>query len=152
MNKKITYACAIIGGAAIGFTTCGVIVAKKILQSERMREALVKVVVDKLDVVWKNPSMISYRSYYDSYKPRPYQVENIVFETRAEAEKVLDSMDELMKKYNIVTVADYYDLCDIQHDDHLDKHNGWIDISGVEVLRISEGYKLTLPAPKVITD
>ena len=67
-------------------------------------------------------SKVSYRSYYDrtsdrddyiSSRRRGFEYEDIILETRGEAEEVLMRMDELIDTYGIVSVGDLYDLVGI---------------------------------------
>ena len=61
-----------------------------------------------------------------------------------EAEKVLQSMDDLIDTYGIVSVADYYDLVDVTSQ-YTDNHYGWTDIRNARVVRVSDGYMIKLP-------
>ena len=63
-------------------------------------------------------SYVSYRSYSDNTSRNSrrsvrasYDFDDVVFDTRGEADEVLSSMDELMDRYGVVSVADMYDLC-----------------------------------------
>lgn len=63
-------------------------------------------------------SYVSYRSYSDNTSRNSrrlvrasYDFDDVVFDTRGEADEVLSSMDELMDTYGVVSVADMYDLC-----------------------------------------
>lgn len=56
-------------GFTVGFISCGVFVAKKILESERMAQALKQAIADKIAyLLWggfqhKRPSHVDYASY-----------------------------------------------------------------------------------------
>ena len=69
-----------------------------------------------------NASVVSYRNYYDSRREERYSssrtrtgysYDDVVLETRGEAEDVLSRMDELIDTYGVVSVADLYDLVGI---------------------------------------
>lgn len=97
-------------------------------------------------------STVSYRSYYDDRdrgtKTRVlstgYNYDDIILSSRAEAEKVLTSMDDLIDKYGLISVADYYDLVDVSSQ-YTDNHYGWDDIRSARVVRVSNGYMIKLP-------
>lgn len=98
-------------------------------------------------------SKISYTSYYDddrrsSRSGRRYDssfdYDDIIFDTRGDAEVVLDSMFEVLDRYKVVTIADYYDLCG-ERCPHTANRYGWTDLSNASVVRIRDGYTIRLP-------
>ena len=98
-------------------------------------------------------SRVSYRDYYDSgSKPiadnktrTGYSYCDIEIEDRAEAEEVLQRMDETIETYGVVTVADLYDLVGYTCE-HTDNNYGWTNLRNAKVVRlIGGGYKLDLP-------
>ena len=103
-----------------------------------------------------NASHVSYRSYYDNrdrdrrYDPETrsrrssYSYDDIIIDTRAEAEEVLERMDELLDTYNVVSVADLYDLVGISCS-YTDNKYGWTNLRNAEVIRVRDGYFLKLP-------
>lgn len=99
-----------------------------------------------------NSSRISYRDYYkDDRRPRDrgvsrssYDYDDIILETRGEAEDVLSRMDEIMDTYGIVSVADFYDLVGITGS-FTDNKYGWTNIRSANVLRTRDGYMIKLP-------
>lgn len=103
-----------------------------------------------------NANHVSYRSYYDNrdrdrrYDPETrsrrssYSYDDIIIDTRAEAEEVLERMDELLDTYNVVSVADLYDLVGISCS-YTDNKYGWTNLRNAEVIRVRDGYFLKLP-------
>ena len=103
-------------------------------------------------------SKVSYRSYYERPKERysttrssgkRYHYDDVVIETRGEAEEVLSRMDDLIATYNVVAVADFYDLVGITCD-YTDNYYGWTDIRSASIQRTREGYIIRLPKPMPI--
>lgn len=84
------------------------------------------------------------RSYSGSRSSSGYSYDDIVLETRGEAEAVLSRMDEIMEEYEIVRVADLYDLVGITGD-YTDNKYGWTNIRNAEVVRVRDGYKIKMP-------
>ena len=84
------------------------------------------------------------RSYSSSRTTSGYSYDDIVLETRGEAEAVLSRMDEIMEEYEIVRVADLYDLVGITGD-YTDNKYGWTNIRNAEVVRVRDGYKIKMP-------
>lgn len=78
-----------------------------------------------------------------------HNFDEIVLETRVEADEVLESMGDVISNYDIVTVADLYDLVGITGSFTDDKW-GWSDIRGAGVTRVRNGYLLNLPRPRPI--
>ena len=102
-----------------------------------------------------NPaSKISYSKYYteqSNYRPEvpvrrreAYDYNNIIFNSRGDAEAVLMRMDELISKYEVVSVADLYDLAGITGD-YTDYKYGWTDIRSARIERIRDGYIIRMP-------
>lgn len=99
---------------------------------------------------------VSYRSFYDKQSanrysstepPRTrtgYNYDDIILETRSEAEDVLARMDELVETYGAVSVADLYDLVG-KTGDYTNNKYGWTNIKNAEAIRVRDGYMLKLP-------
>jgi hypothetical protein len=103
-------------------------------------------------------SKVSYRDYYDStksYARRPestgnrFDYDDIIFESRGDAEGVLDEMIEVIGKYGVVTVADMYDMAQLSQPFTSNRY-GWTNLSSAEVKRVAGGYILDLPKAKPI--
>lgn len=74
-----------------------------------------------------------------------YDYNDIVVSTRAEAEEVLDRMRELLEQYQMVSVADLYDLVGVTGK-YTDCSYGWVDLHSADTVRAREGgYLLRLP-------
>lgn len=73
-----------------------------------------------------------------------YSYDDIILDSRGEAEAVLMRMDEIMEEYEIVRVADLYDLVGITGD-YTDNKYGWTNIRNAEVVRVRDGYKIKMP-------
>ena len=99
-------------------------------------------------------SKVSYRSYYDRNNDRKsyyaksrneYSYDDVVIDTRGEAEEVLMKMDELIDIYGMVSVADFYDLVGVSSN-YTDNNYGWTNIRGATVVRTrNNGYMIKLP-------
>ena len=98
-----------------------------------IKKAISDIVTDGIDIILYGESRkgnrksisdrVSYRNYYDGgysrsrVNDRPisitnaYSYDDIILDSRGEAEDVLSRMDELMDTYGLVRVADLYDLC-----------------------------------------
>lgn len=102
---------------------------------------------------------ISYNRYsdrrYDDRYSNDYRERNerrydeIILESRGEAEEVLDRMDELIETYGYVSVADLYDLVGITGQ-YTDNKYGWTYIGNAKTVRIGDGYLLKLSTPRLL--
>ena len=107
-------------------------------------------------------SRYSYTPYYDRSRSRDVYTEprtrsrqtfdNLLLETRGEAEDALRSMDEIIESYGIVSVADLYELVGLEKDaEYTDNDYGWTSIRSAKVERTWDGYYLlNLPKPMPI--
>lgn len=102
-------------------------------------------------------SRVSYGSYYNSGRRGDivpdsssyragYNYNEIILETRAEAEDVLDSLNELIEVYKMASVADLYDLVGVTGD-YTDVNYGWKTIRNANIVRDKDGYILKMPRP-----
>ena len=98
-------------------------------------------------------SRVNYRAYYEpETRSRPgqtvartgYAFDDIVVDSRGEAETVLQQMDDLIANYGLVSVADLYDLVGI-NGSYTDNRYGWTNIASAKVVRVPTGYMLKLP-------
>lgn len=85
------------------------------------------------------------RPISDSRTRSGYSYDDIILESRGEAEEVLDRMDELIETYGMVSVMDLYDLVGVSGN-YTDNKYGWINIKNAEPVRtMGGGYMLKLP-------
>lgn len=100
---------------------------------------------------------VSYRNYYDqknnnsgyrgsenTKSSNAFDYDDIVFNTRGEAEAAKQQMKDVIGRYGIVTVADLYEMAYLTAPYTAHKY-GWMDASSVEVARVRDGYVLKLP-------
>lgn len=98
----------------------------------------------------------SYRSYYDDRNDRPrkaanmtgrFDYDDISFDSRGDAELVLDQMRDLVdgdRGYGLVTVADMYDMAGLPAPFTARKY-GWFNLRTAEVFRGRDGFYIRLP-------
>lgn len=101
----------------------------------------------------RNEGRVSYTKYYERERDydrgarnrvRGYDYDDIILDTRREAEEVLDRMADLIDTYGVVSVADLYDLVGI-NGSYTDNKYGWTHLRNADVQRVREGYLLKLP-------
>lgn len=101
-------------------------------------------------------SRIAYQKYYDDRRddrrdygrPRAavgFEYDDIIFETRGDADLVLDQLESAIAKYDVASVADLYDLAGVTCRNYTANRYGWTDIQAAKVVRTSEGYVIRLP-------
>lgn len=101
-------------------------------------------------------SQASYQRYYDDRRddrrdygrPRAvsgFDYDDIIFDTRGDADLVLDQMESAINQYSLVSVADLYDLAGITCRSYTANKYGWTDLRGAKVVRVRDGYILELP-------
>jgi hypothetical protein len=76
-----------------------------------------------------------------------HDFDEIVLETRQEAEDVIDRLFDLVGSYGSASVSDLYDLVGIPSN-HADQKWGWEELRGSGVSRVRGGYMLDLPEPE----
>ena len=105
----------------------------------------------------RSSSKVSYTRYYERERDRDrdyergartrvrgYDFDDIILDTRREAEEVLDRMQDLIDNYGMVSVADLYDLVGIDGR-YTDNKYGWTQLRSADVKHVRDGYLLMLP-------
>lgn len=82
---------------------------------------------------------------YQSKPPETaYRLPDIVFDTQDEAEQMIDSIQSIADSYSVVSVADIYDLANLNRS-YIDTKYGWRAPVKVWFQVTDQGYKLYLP-------
>ena len=96
-------------------------------------------------------SRVSYRDYSGSGKREQpvsrrdnYDYADLVYDSRGEAEDVLNGMDDLIARYGVVTVADMCDLSGVTCR-YPDNKYGWMNINSAQVVHGRDGYMIKMP-------
>lgn len=76
-----------------------------------------------------------------------HDFDDIVLDSRVEAEEVIDKLFEVVSRYGAASVSDLYELVGLTSA-HTDQKWGWTDVRGAGVSRIRGGYLLDLPDPE----
>lgn len=79
-----------------------------------------------------------------------FTMDAIEFRQYADALKVKNSMVSYLAAYTVVTVSDYYDFCNIDHDFMTEKW-GWDNLNGLDVVAVGDKWRLTLPPVRPIS-
>lgn len=99
----------------------------------------------------------SYQKYYDDDRRRDgrhrddrdrrngrFDYDDLIFDSRGEAELVRDNMLDAVERYGFVTVSDMYDMAGITPPFTAGSY-GWMGLRYIEVKRGRDGYYLQLP-------
>lgn len=104
-----------------------------------------------------SPSYVNYtrysdrrddRSYRDGQTRRGYGYDDVVVNSRADAEAVIEQMDGIVDTYGMVSVADLYDLVGMSSN-YTDNNYGWTNIRNAEPVRLRDGGWM-IKMPKAI--
>jgi hypothetical protein len=75
-----------------------------------------------------------------------HDFDELLLDSRSEAEQVIDQLFDVVSRYDTATVADLYELVGLGSG-HTDHKWGWTDLRGAGVTRTRDGYLLDLPDP-----
>jgi hypothetical protein len=160
-----------LGGAFISEDsgTVGSFVLMEVLvpAAKNMIADSVKEAIDRIFYGDSRPRSPSSRSshinYNNRYIDRPvvnrelsrkarasHDFNDIIFDSRSEAEDVLDRLRDLINQYDVASVNDLYDLVGLTGEFTDDKW-GWSDLRSASVRAIRGGYLLNLPRTQPIT-
>ena len=153
MGKFIRTALVFMGGMTAG----GYCVVNAALKSQTFTTALKDAIAKKtVEVVYgEEPRAIRRRvSYYDYNTYRHDRkapnccsecCQDIVFQTREDAETALSSMEDVIKQYGVVSLADVYDIAGRVTPSYAANKYGWKSLENAKVVRCREGYFIEVP-------
>lgn len=72
------------------------------------------------------------------------EANDIVLASRDDAKQVLDMMDNCINKYEVVSLADVYEILGLPKAT-VDQRWGWTNITSADIRQIRDGYLLELP-------
>lgn len=101
----------------------------------------------RANLYW-NSSVGNQRPYAN--EPRPRSSNNfreIIYDTQADANRVLDSMIDLVSTYGVASISDLYSFSGLSSDNFTNNDYGWTNMQGARVVRARDGYVLELPKP-----
>ena len=86
-------------------------------------------------------------SNYSRTSRARHDFDDIIFESRGEAEEVLSHLVDLTNDYGVASVADFYDLSGIESQ-FTDNKYGWTTLRDACTDRVRNGYVIRLPQAK----
>lgn len=99
-------------------------------------------------------SRVSYQNYYknnDSQISRRASkapiYDDVFVETKAEAEDILETLDEILDVYGTVSINDLYDVADLTGISTGDNY-GWDNLRNARILRAGNGWIIKMPRLK----
>lgn len=110
---------------------------------------------------YTNYDKVSYRSDREKERGRDdrrdisrsarsrHDFDDIVLETRGEAEDVRMHLVDMCYDYGQATVADFYDLVGVTSS-FTDNKYGWTDLRSASVSRVRDGYLINLPRTELL--
>ena len=93
----------------------------------------------------ETPRRSSERTDYNEERNQ-FNVDNIVFATKAEAEEILAKLEDYIEDYGQVTVGYLYELMD-ESGPWTVEYYGWRSLRSARITRVQNGYSLDLPRP-----
>lgn len=84
------------------------------------------------------------RRSYSGRVRQEYELDDVIFNSRAEADLVLERLTDVVDQYEATSVADLFELSGLPST-HTDQNWGWTDLVGADVRQTRNGYILVLP-------
>jgi hypothetical protein len=88
------------------------------------------------------------RSFAPAVQPRMrqnrHEINDVIIATKEEADLVVERLADILDKYEVVALADLYDLLGLQTS-QIDFKWGWTYLGNIQVRQIRQGYLLELP-------
>lgn len=101
----------------------------------------------RANLYW-NSAVGNNRPYANDPKPRSANnFREIIYDTQTDANRVLDSMMDLVSTYGVASISDLYSFSGLSSDNFTNNDYGWTNLQGSRVVRARDGYVLELPKP-----
>lgn len=128
-----------------------------------IKKAVVDIVTDGINIILYGEtsisskkslgSKVSYRKFYEDDRKeygrdrkKRYDYDEIIFDSRRDAEEVLSSMEDLIDRYKVASVSDFYEFAD-QDSVYTDRYYGWTNLRSSDIIRVRDGYVIKMPKP-----
>lgn len=85
----------------------------------------------------------SYSRY--EYDRADYNYRDITFQSRGDAERVLDILCDDLRAYKTVSVSDLYDRAGITYNNRQGRKYGWSDLRNAEIISVRDGWAIKMP-------
>lgn len=106
-------------------------------------------------------SRVSYSGYYKDKERRSsdseerkyqrlHEFDNVIVPTRADAEEILDELYGVLDEFDLVRVADLYDLVGITDRAHTAYRYGWTSLDKAHIRRVRDGFEIVMPNARPI--
>lgn len=109
----------------------------------------------------RKESRTSYSRFYEdkdrrdssrgSYRDLANDPDDIIMDTRREAQDVLEELDYMIHKYGQASIADFYDIVGVTSE-FTDNKYGWTSIRKAGIKPVREGFLIVLPRTRVLDD
>lgn len=158
MKKLIKSALIFVGGMTAG----GYGVVNMVLKSETFTTAFKDAITKKTIKLLYGPESNQFKhkvSYWDCgvhpQRARHHYeyyggLDDIIFESRKDADDAVDTMLDNVNKYGMVSVGDVYEIFGLSAPDYAASKYGWQSVEGAKVARVRDGYQIQLPKPTAI--
>lgn len=106
----------------------------------------------------------SYNKFYDdksnrtgnggrtmAYRDAPYDPDDIILDTRAQANDVLNELNYIIQKYGQASIANFYDIVGVTGE-WTDNRYGWTSLRGAAIKPVRDGFMVILPPTIVLED
>lgn len=81
---------------------------------------------------------------------REHNFDEVLLASRVEAENVYRKLIDLIERYQMFSVADFYSLVGVSAS-HTDEKWGWASMDGIKIVRVHNGYIIEFPRAEVIS-
>jgi hypothetical protein len=95
------------------------------------------------------------RRAYLPDQPHAYRHQNqiprdeLIIQNRYDAERIVERLIDIVDKYEVASLADYYDLAGLSSS-HTDNKWGWTTFNSAEIRQTRDGYVIDLPPIEAI--
>jgi hypothetical protein len=92
----------------------------------------------------QNRSYLPGQNPTERWTPGRKAFEDIIVATKEDADNVVERLIDIVDMYEVVSVADLYELLGLPST-HVDNKWGWTHLSSIETRQVREGWRITFP-------
>lgn len=81
------------------------------------------------------------------YGRAPSSYEDIVFDSRADANRAIEYLCDLIDTYEQASIGDLFDAAGVSGGDYTDRRWGWKSIGSARIVSTRDGYVIDMPKP-----
>ena len=74
-----------------------------------------------------------------------FAYDDVVVPSRYDAENVIRTLEDIIATYQMVSVATFYEVCQVPDNNFMNHKYGWMNVKNAEIIPVRDGWKIKMP-------